>query len=72
VTGQATLHQRKAQQRRSISPIAQVDKQHEMETWIEIVDSVDLTRANHPEVFGMPAFQVGSFDAMMSVFKTIS
>jgi hypothetical protein len=43
-----------------------------METWIEIVDSVDLTRANHPEVFGMPAFQVGSFDAMMSVFKTIS
>jgi hypothetical protein len=42
-----------------------------METWIEIADSVDLTRANHPEVFGMPSFQVGSFDATMSVFETV-
>jgi hypothetical protein len=43
-----------------------------METCIEIAESVDLMRVNHPEVFGMPAFQVSSFDAMMSVFKTIS
>jgi hypothetical protein len=51
--------QRNARRRLSIWPIAQAERQQQIDTWTGIADRVVLVRVERPVLVNRPAFQVG-------------